>query len=49
VFAGILVFSSYKLLAGGDDEEDEEDLSDNQIVNFCRRFIKSSDHYDGDK
>ena len=34
-FAGILLFSSYKLLAA-DDEEEDEDLTDNFIVTFCR-------------
>ena len=36
-FAGILLFSSYKLLAaGGDNEEEDEDLGDNFIVKLCR-------------
>lgn len=26
-----------------------EDLTDNAIVKFCRRTIRASDHYDGDK
>lgn len=34
-FAGILLFSSYGLLVKG-DEEDDSDLSDNNIVKFCR-------------
>ena len=35
LFAGILLFSSYKLLfQGGEDEA--EDMSDNSIVRFCR-------------
>ncbi len=49
IFAGILIYSSYKLLAPGKEEEDEEDLSDNAIVKFCRRFIQTTDTYDGDK
>lgn len=36
VFAAVLVFSSYKLLASNDAEEDDEDMSDNWIVGFCR-------------
>ena len=32
----------------GEDDEDE-DLSNNQIVQLCRRFITFSDSYDGDK
>lgn len=48
VFAGILLFSSFQLLIAGDDE-DEEDLSSNFIVATCKKLIKSSDNYDGDR
>lgn len=34
-FAGILLFSSYKLLSGKSDNEDE-DLEQNAIVKLCR-------------
>ena len=37
LFAGVLLFSSYKLLAAGGDDEEEEDLTDNFIVKTCRR------------
>jgi TerC family integral membrane protein len=47
VFAGILIFSSYKLLSEGDEDE-EEDMSDNAIVKFCSNFIEVSEDYDGD-
>lgn len=47
-FAGILLFSSWKLLTAGDEDEDE-DLSSNFIYKFCSQFIKVSDTYDGDK
>jgi TerC family integral membrane protein len=46
LFAGILLFSSYKLLSANDEDE-EEDLSDNAIVKFCKSSIKSVDQYDG--
>mmetsp|Transcript_18025 Transcript_18025/g.30812 ORF Transcript_18025/g.30812 Transcript_18025/m.30812 type:complete len:395 (-) Transcript_18025:1520-2704(-) len=46
IFAFILIASSYKLLAGGDEEED--DLADNAVVKFCRSKIAVSDKYDGD-
>ncbi|KAJ9515351.1 hypothetical protein QJQ45_006616 [Haematococcus lacustris] len=49
LFAGILVFSAAKLLTAGDDEDDDEDLSNNAVVRLCRSFIKSTDHYDGDR
>ncbi|CAM6120050.1 unnamed protein product [Calypogeia fissa] len=47
IFAAILVFSSFKLVAGDDDGED--DLSDNFIVNLCRKFIPVTSAYDGNK
>lgn len=37
LFAGILLFSSYKLLVAGDAGDDnDEDLTDNGIVKLCR-------------
>ncbi|CAM0957979.1 unnamed protein product [Alopecurus aequalis] len=45
-FALILLFSSYKLFAGGDEESD---LSDNFIVKQCQKFIPVTDYYDGDR
>lgn len=49
VFAGILIFSSYKILAPGKDDEDEEDLSDNFLVKACTKLIPVSNSYDGNK
>eukprot|EP00983_Pelagomonas_calceolata_P091588 1157565-Pelagomonas_calceolata.AAC.11 len=48
VFAGILIFSSVKLLTKTEDEDADEDLADNSLVQLCRRFIKTGDDYDGD-
>lgn len=48
LFSGILLFSSFKLLTGGKDEGEEEDLTDNGIVKLCRRLIPVSDSYKGD-
>jgi predicted tellurium resistance membrane protein TerC len=45
VFAGVLIFSSYKLLA--EDEEEEEDMSENAIVKFCSGLLPVSEKYDG--
>ena len=42
------IFSSYKILAGGDKEE-EADLHNNAVVRLCRRFITVTDTYDGDR
>lgn len=47
VCAGILVYSSAKVLISGDDEEDE-DLKNNAIVKFSHNLFKSTDYFDGD-
>eukprot|EP01025_Chloroclados_australasicus_P021939 TRINITY_DN22856_c0_g1_i2.p1 TRINITY_DN22856_c0_g1~~TRINITY_DN22856_c0_g1_i2.p1 ORF type:complete len:427 (+),score=59.58 TRINITY_DN22856_c0_g1_i2:180-1283(+) len=47
VFALILIFSSYKLLQSRDEEE--EDLSQNWMVNYLKKVIEVSDNYDGDR
>jgi TerC family integral membrane protein len=47
-FAAILIYSSAKILIGSDGEE-EEDLSQNQIVQFSNNLIKSTDQFDGDR
>ncbi|GMH40660.1 hypothetical protein BSKO_08564 [Bryopsis sp. KO-2023] len=44
-FAGLLIYSSYNLLVGGED--DDEDLNDNSIVKFCKSFMDVSSSYDG--
>jgi len=49
VFAGILVYSSVKTLMPGDEEEDDDDLSENSIVKFSRNLIDSTDKFDGDR
>jgi predicted tellurium resistance membrane protein TerC len=49
-FAAILIYSSAKVLLGGDgDDNDEQDLSQNQIVQFSNRMIASTDQFDGDR
>ncbi|CAJ1946286.1 unnamed protein product [Cylindrotheca closterium] len=48
VFAGILLFSSGKVLLGSDDDE-EEDLADNAIIKLANNFIKSTPSFDGNK
>lgn len=45
VFAGVLVYSSFKILFEGDEEE-EEDMSENAIVKFSKRLIDSTDEFD---
>lgn len=41
LFAGVLLYSAYGLLAKK-EEEDDSDLSDNQIVKVCRYQADSS-------
>lgn len=48
VFAAILIYSSASVLIGGDDGDDE-DLSENVIVKFSNKFIKSTSKFDGDR
>jgi TerC family integral membrane protein len=49
VFAGILIYSSGKILLSGEEDDEEEDLSQNQIVQFSNNLIKSTDKFDGDR
>lgn len=51
VFAGILVYSSGKILvdAMDDGDDDEEDMSNDAIVQFAGKLIDSTDQFDGDK
>ncbi len=48
MFAGLLLFSAFKLLLDGDDD-DGEDLSNNGIVKFARRVVEVTDRFDGDR
>eukprot|EP01035_Chromulina_nebulosa_P017776 gene17776-23380_t len=47
VFAVILFISSYKILSGKDD--DEEDMSENGVIKFAKKYLKSTDKFDGQK
>jgi len=47
VFASILLYSSYKVVVGEDDDEDE-DLSENAIVKFANNLFSSTEKFDGD-
>lgn len=46
-FAAILLFSSYQLLFGREDGDDD-DLSDNIIVKYCQKLLPVSSSYDQD-
>jgi len=46
LLALILLFTSYKLFSG---EEEESDLSDNFVVKTCQKFIPVTDYYDDDR
>jgi len=47
VFAGILIYGSYNILTG--EEEEEEDMSENWIVKLSSDLFDSTDFFDGDK
>jgi len=47
VFAVILLFSSYKILFG--KEDDDEDISENGVIKFAKKYLKSTDKFDGQK
>lgn len=56
VFAGILIYSSVTVLFGngedGDDkegEEEEEDMSNNKIVQLSKNLFDASEKFDGDR
>ncbi|XP_052172637.1 thylakoid membrane protein TERC, chloroplastic isoform X2 [Diospyros lotus] len=46
LLAAILLYSSFKLFAG---EEEDSDLSDNFIVKTCQKFIPVTSTYDGNR
>eukprot|EP00466_Bigelowiella_natans_P001179 jgi/Bigna1/54778/estExt_Genewise1Plus.C_430021 len=46
LFAGILIFSSFKILAE-DGGGGEEDLRENPVVKFASRWIETTEEYDG--
>eukprot|EP00884_Botryococcus_braunii_P017720 jgi/Botrbrau1/4631/Bobra.33_2s0003.1 len=46
VFAGLLLFSSYKIMFV-DEGEDDEDLGNNVVVQLSRKYIPVSQSYDG--
>ena len=48
VFASILIYSSFQVLVGGDDDEDE-DFSQNMVVKFSNKFIASTPQFDEDR
>jgi len=48
LFAGVLYLSSFSILFGKDEDEDES-VDDNQVIKFAKTFLKSTDKRDGDK
>jgi tellurite resistance protein TerC len=45
VFGAILLWTAFSLVRGGD----EDDEADNFVIRFARRYLRTSEHYDGDK
>lgn len=47
VFALVLYYSSYKILFANEDDDDE-DLENNSVIKFARKYIKTTSKSDGD-
>jgi TerC family integral membrane protein len=47
IFAGVLLYTSAKMMFA--DEEEEEDLSQNAVVQWTKHYLPSSDEYDGER
>jgi len=51
LFAGVLAYSSYKIIAKGSgegEEEEEEDLENNMVVKLAKSVLSTSANFDGD-
>jgi tellurite resistance protein TerC len=48
LFGAFLLVTGIRLMIPGGSDEDD-DVSDNMVVKLSKRFLKVSDHYDGDK
>lgn len=49
LFAVVLFYSSFKIIFKVEDDDEEEDLSENAVVKLSKRFIKTTDSFDGSK
>lgn len=47
LFAGVLLYSSYGILSGQDEEE--EDLENNTIIKIAKNIFKTTSQFDGNK
>lgn len=47
LFGGFLVYSSYKLLAPGEDGDEDEDLSNNAVVKWASSTFNATSEFDG--
>lgn len=48
LFAGVLAYSSAKILFSSSDEDEEDNLDDNAIVNLTKSVFRTSSNFDGD-
>lgn len=49
LFAGVLLFSSYKILFKSDEEEEEDEgFAASPLIKFAAKFLKTTDKLDGD-
>lgn len=49
VFAGILLLSSFSIIAESFSEPEEPDLTNNPVVNLCKRLLPTTDEMCGDR
>lgn len=49
LFGAFLIFTALKLIHGEISGGDEADEADNVVIRLAKRFIRTTDHYDGDK
>ena len=47
LFSAVLLYSAYGLFF--EEDEEDEDLSQNAVVQFTQKYLPSTDKYDGDK
>ena len=48
LFAGVLAFSSFKILFASGEEDEEENLDNNAIVNLTKSVFRTSSNFNGD-
>ena len=47
LFAGVLAFSSIKIILGGENDDEEENMEENAIVNLTKNLFSTTQQFDG--